>query len=80
MSVLALLVALVLGTFAGGAGSVEEGSSTVASPPSAPPPATVPGNAPPPAWVETETGSYWLVYSGYCWGPRCVKHGALLLD
>jgi hypothetical protein len=79
MSVLALLVALVLGFFPSGADSVE-GSSRAAEPPSTPPPATVPGNAPPPAWVETESGSYWLVYSGYCWGPRCVKHGAVLLD
>lgn len=77
MSVLVLLMAFVLGTFAGRAGSVAEGSSPVASFPSAPPPATVPGNAPPPAWVETESGSYWLAYSGFCWGPRCVKVGGL---
>jgi hypothetical protein len=54
------------------------------SPPSSSPPASsalpkaprpniagVP-DGPPPAWLETERGSFWLGYSSYCWGRACV--------
>jgi hypothetical protein len=30
-------------------------------------------NSPPPAWIETEAGTYWLGLSSYCW--RNGKHG-----
>lgn len=53
--------------------------------PAASPPASKPGppttpkpplaglsDGPPPAWLETEGGSFWLGYSSYCWGTLCA--------
>lgn len=69
-----LLVAFVLGSFAGGE-SAEEQSAPVAERPSSPPPSVWRGVGPPPAWVETERGSFWLGYGGYCWKALCIKGG-----
>ena len=81
VGVLALLVALLLGGSAGGGDDVvAEGGAIPAERPSAAPPSHVGRNGPPPAWVETEQGSFWLSYSGFCWGNRCVKQGGVLLD
>jgi hypothetical protein len=29
-------------------------------------------DGPPPAWLETQDGSFWLGYSSYCWGTGCA--------
>jgi hypothetical protein len=81
LGVLALLIALLVGVSAGGGGdAVGEHSAAAAAPPSAPPPSSGGRHGPPPAWVETERGSFWLSFSGYCWGTKCVKQGGVLLD
>lgn len=41
-------------------------------PPTAPRPRPPRADGPPPAWLETEDGSFWLGYSSYCWGTSCV--------
>jgi hypothetical protein len=73
MHFLILLVALVLGGFAVGGSSGEQSSSAAARPSSRPPPVSRVG--PPPAWVETERGSFWLGYAGDCWKDLCIKSG-----
>jgi hypothetical protein len=67
---LALIAALVVGASSGEVGLQDR---SAAERPSGPPPPTVGGYVPPPAWVETERGSFWLSHSGFCWGNRCVK-------
>lgn len=29
---------------------------------------------PPPAWIETEGGSYWLAHASYCWRAQCADY------
>jgi hypothetical protein len=40
--------------------------------PSSPPPVQPMPGAPPPAWIETEARSAWLLYDSYCWRTSCV--------
>jgi hypothetical protein len=74
LGVLTLLATLLFGSFAGGASDVGE-SASIAAPPSSPAPSVWRGVGPPPAWVETERGSFWLGYNGYCWKALCIKGG-----
>ena len=48
------------------------GGEREAQPPPGPPPSPPSRSGPPPAWIETEGGSVWLAYSGYCFGRTCV--------
>jgi hypothetical protein len=82
IGVLAVLAAVLLGVSAGGGAenAVVTQRAAPAERPSALPPLIGGRNAPPPAWVETERGSFWLTYSGYCWAIRCVKEGGVMLD
>ena len=70
----AVLVGVVLvggaGVLLGACGGVSGGVE--ASPPSERPP--VRGGGPPPAWVESEAGSFWLAYSTYCWDRLCADY------
>ena len=76
MSLLTLLVALALGLFGAGTSSGVEESAPATARPTGPPP-SLPGRVgPPPAWVETEHGSFWLAYSGFCWKALCVDMSA----
>jgi hypothetical protein len=40
--------------------------------PTSPKPRPPRADGPPPAWLETEGGSFWLGYASYCWGTSCV--------
>lgn len=48
--------------------------------PSAAPPKTPTPTGPPPAWLETERGSFWLGYSTFCWGGTCADYIAPSCD
>jgi hypothetical protein len=41
-------------------------------PPKAPAPTPPQPGAPPPAWIETQAKSAWLLYGSYCWKTTCV--------
>jgi hypothetical protein len=51
-----------------------------AAPPSGPRPSGPGANGPPPAWLETEGGSFWLGYSTFCWGGTCADYVAPSCD
>lgn len=42
------------------------------SPTSEPPTLTGVPSRPPPAWIETDSGSWWMAYGSYCWDRACV--------
>lgn len=74
-TLLVLLTALLL------AGCGEDGQRTITTAPPAPP-STMPTGAapeapdggPPAAWLETDSGSYWLGFSTYCWTTSCADY------
>lgn len=63
----------------------EEPSATrtervAAGPPTAARPELPTPSGPPPAWLETERGSFWLGYSTFCWGGTCADYIAPSCD
>lgn len=53
----------------------EPGAAPTAERPKTPTP-----TGPPPAWLETERGSFWLGYSTFCWGGACADYIAPSCD
>lgn len=60
-----------------GCGGEDDGG--VAAPPSGPRPSS-PAGGPPPAWLETERGSFWLGQSTFCWDGTCADYVAPSCD
>lgn len=79
----AALLVLVLAALAG-CGSEEPSVTRTQRAPAGPPSATRPElptpTGPPPAWLETERGSFWLGYSTFCWGGTCADYIAPSCD
>lgn len=48
-------------------------TTPTATPPKSSPP-TSPEGAPPPAWLESDSGSYWLGFSTFCWTSLCADY------
>ena len=76
---LAFLSWLLSAALAVGCGA-DDGNSTEAEPQPRPPAAAPPSvsglEAPPPAWLETQNGSYWLGFSTFCWKGGCADYTA----
>jgi hypothetical protein len=45
-----------------------------AKPKHPPPKAPNVDRPPPPAWIETESGAYWLAFSDFCWFTACADY------
>jgi hypothetical protein len=79
------LVLVVLAVLAG-CGSEEpsatrtERAPAASAPPSAGRPELPTPSGPPPAWLETERGSFWLGYSTFCWDRTCADYIAPSCD
>ena len=52
----------------------------VPAPPSGPRPSTPGTSGPPPAWLQTDEGSFWLGYSTFCWNGTCADYVAPSCD
>lgn len=77
-TLLVLLLALTLAGCAADDQQATPPTSTTPATPSAPTPKgappEAPKGAPPAAWLETESGSYWLGFSTYCWSTSCADY------
>ena len=73
------LLALVAAAGCGGDRRADDGVPRAPADP-APEVQGVPGDSPPPAWLETERGSFWLGYSSFCWGGTCADYIAPSCD
>jgi hypothetical protein len=81
MRSLALIGVVVLLSACGGSMQPDDtsGNPSTSQPASEPAPPATPkptlgsmSDGPPAAWLETESGSFWLGYSSYCWGTVCA--------